>query len=391
MSLELLTRAIEDHKSAVEDMKTETEGTLFSFDRRLKHLEHTTGRKSAGSNVPVPPHIKAQFEARNGGGSSFDEQENNESTLSAFLGSEQFESFKKGMPSTGRVELGRLSVRAITNEGAGGVGSTSYGVPSVRLEGLFNDPRQRLSVLSVLPILEVTGGTFEYLKLSGYSNNAAFQLLEGDEKAQTTMPTVAEQAQIATIAHWCQASVQVLADAPALQQQVTSLLRYGLLAKLESEVVAGVDGQGKIKGLVQHAVPFVPTGTPAAADAIGQAIVSLNSSGWNAGLILMNPVDWFSVASAKDTANQYILGSPRDPSPAALWGVPVVTTPSLPAGTVLVLDPAQVAVLDRMAPTLLASREANGGFTKNLVTLLAELRAGLAVFAEGAVLSVPLA
>ena len=102
----------------------------------------------------------------------------------------------------------------------------------------------------------------------------------------------------------------------------------------------------------------------------------------------MNPVDWFIISSERDSEGQYVLGSPRDPSPPALWNVPVVTTPSLAAGTVLVVDPAQVAVLDRQLPSLMASREDGTNFTTNMVTLLAEMRAGLAVFSAGAVLAV---
>jgi hypothetical protein len=41
-----------------------------------------------------------------------------------------------------------------------------------------------------------------------------------------------------------------------------------------------------------------------------------------------------------------------------------------------------------MAPILQASRHDGNNFTQNMTTLLAELRAGLAVFSTGAVLSV---
>ncbi|MNZ25672.1 Phage capsid family protein [compost metagenome] len=372
MSIEIITKAIEDHGEAVKTMKEESDNKIGWIDKRLTALERVK-REAAGASY------KAGVSGDVG------------AVLRAFTESEQFGGFKRGMPSTGQVQLGNISIKALTNQGAGVAGSTGYNVQAERMDGLFNDPRRRLSLLNILPFLVVSTGTFEYLKLSGYTNSAAFQLEEGAEKAQGNVPTVVEQSQIATVAHWCQASVQVLDDAPALAQQVGSLMEYGLLAKLEAEIVSGTAGQGKIKGLVDHAIDFVVTGTPTPADAIGQAATSMEADGWSPGLILLNPADWFGIASARDTAGQYVLGSPRDPSPAGLWNVPVVTTPSLAKGTALVIDPAQVAVLDRMSPTLLASREANGGFTKNMVTILAELRAGLAVFAEGAVLAVNIA
>ena len=68
-----------------------------------------------------------------------------------------------------------------------------------------------------------------------------------------------------------------------------------------------------------------------------------------------------------------------------------MTTPSLAAGTVLVLDVQQVSILAREEVTVMASREDGTNFTTNLVTMLAEMRAGLAVFSAGAVLKVALA
>ncbi|WP_237720871.1 phage major capsid protein [Pseudomonas asplenii] len=198
---------------------------------------------------------------------------------------------------------------------------------------------------------------------------------------------------MATVAHWTKASVQVLSDAPAFGQKLMSLLEYGVLAKLESEIVAGAGGKGRIKGLVEQGMDFVPSGvadpsTLTPTDRIGAAVVNLQANGWKPGLIIMNPVDWQLISSQKGTDGQYVLGSPRDPSPLTLWNVPVVLTPSLARNISIVMDPAQAAILDREQPSLLASREDGQNFTTNMVTLLGELRAGLAVFAPGAVLIV---
>ena len=114
-------------------------------------------------------------------------------------------------------------------------------------------------------------------------------------------------------------------------------------------------------------------------------LTGLQAAGWEPRLIVLHPSDWFSIASVRDTSGGYVLGSPRDPAPAALWGVPVVLSASMPSGKALVLDTEQVAVLDRESVEVEASRHHNGNFTRNLVTLLAELRAGLAVFAPSAV------
>src|SRR5690606_6458568 len=114
------------------------------------------------------------------------------------------------------------------------------------------------------------------------------------------------------------------------------------------------------------------------ADRVGEAITSLKARGWNPNVVVMNPADWFTIASERaETGNgQYVLGSPRDPSPASLWGVPVVVTVAMPAGKALVLDTTTLALLDRQEVTVEASRHDGNNFRRNLVTILAELRAG---------------
>ncbi|RRW48569.1 phage major capsid protein, HK97 family [Pseudomonas luteola] len=371
MSLELLTKAVEDHGKAMSDFRESIQTDVREVKTHLKELEQEF--------TQFPRHALLS------GAKYYSHNE----LAARFIESEQFHFMGKGAPTTGRVSLGELNIKALTNIGRGDNSSTGFDVQPQRAPGLYNSPQRPLTLLDMLPSIPVTTGVFEYLQLEGYSNNAAFQIQEGQQKAEASMPTTVTQAQVATIAHWIQASAQVIDDAPALTQQIGNLLRYGLLAKLESAIVAGSGGQGQIKGLIEQSVLFVPPAPAAAADAVGQAVTALQANGWNPGLIVLNPSDWFAIASEREEGKgQYVLGSPRDPAPLALWGVPVVTTPSLGVGTALVLDPDQVAILDRMQPTLLASRDDDRNLTSNLVTILAEMRAGLAVFALGAVVAV---
>jgi HK97 family phage major capsid protein len=302
-----------------------------------------------------------------------------------FLKSAQLAAMIQGAPSTGRVEL-----KGTAADLKAAVTSSTYSVQPLREPGLFNNPQRPLSLLDSMVSLKVSAGSFEYVRLNGYTNAAAVQVVEGDEKAEASVPSVLVTANIATIAHWTRASLQVLSDAPALTQQLDNLLSYGVRAKLENELLNGPGGTGRIHGLVPQATAFTPTVGAKPADAIGEAKTALEAAGWIPSLIVMNPADWFSIASERADSGdgQYVLGSPRDPSGPSLWGVPVVTTPSLATGTTLVLDAGQVALLDRESVTVMASREDGTNFTTNMVTLLAEMRAGLAVFSAGAVLKI---
>lgn len=311
---------------------------------------------------------------RSGTPCSFGTEQKAHSVAHEFIKSQQFKALQEGAPTTGRVE-----VKAT-------VTSANHDVQPDRANGLFNNPQRPLSLLSVLPGLAVSTGVFEFMQLTGYTNAAAVQLAEGDVKAEASMPTAIVQSNISTIAHWIKASNQIIADAPALGMQIDNLLRYGVQAKLEGELINGPGGTNRIHGLVPQATAFVPTAANKA-DQIGQAKAAMEADGWIPSLIVMNPADWFEIASERaDTGNgQYVLGSPRDPSGPSLWGVPVLATPAIASGTTLILDQSQVAILNRENLTVMASREDGTNFTTNQTTILAEARYGLAVFATGAV------
>ncbi|OOW01353.1 phage capsid protein [Pseudomonas sp. MF6396] len=365
----LVLKHLQDRDEEINRFANDAKETIQGLKDRLQDLEQKSARRGAPSGY--------------GGGDDAIVK-----MADAFTKSGQFEALKSGSPTTGRVTVENVAIKSLTNAGQGVAGSTSYSATAQRQPGLYNDPRRDLSLLDYLPSLPASSATFEYMQIKDYTNNATEQEEEGQQKAQTSIDAELETANIATVAHWTRASKQVLDDTPALGQQIGNLLNYGLLEKLESRLIAGPGGKGKIKGLIGYAVPHVVVGTLKPVDAIGQAVTAMKTSGWQARLIIMNPDDWFSISSERDADGQYVLGSPRDPAPPVLWGVPVITSGSMPAGTVLLLDTTQVAMLDREQPTLMLSREDGNNFTSNLVTLLAELRAGLAVFSTGAVRSV---
>ncbi|MES1924711.1 phage capsid family protein [Salinisphaera sp. T31B1] len=186
------------------------------------------------------------------------------SVASSFTASDSFAAMQKGANSTGRVEI-QAPMNAITNTGEGG---TEHDVQADRASTIYNDPRRSLTLLNLMPTLPVTSKTFEYLRLNGYQNAAAFQINEGDQKAEGDMPTELVDTPITTIAHFVRASAQIIDDAPALEQQINSLLRYGLMAKLENALINGTGTIGTIDGLLNQATAYTAT-ADATADKIG--------------------------------------------------------------------------------------------------------------------------
>ena len=265
------------------------------------------------------------------------------------------------------------------------------GVPAQFDPRLGDAGARRLSIFEILPSLAVSSNAFEFNQLDAYVNNAAYQSQEGATKASTSLPTTLVNAPICTIAHILPVSEQVMADMPALQQQVASLLTYGLRAKASAEIIAG-NTAGKIQGLTAEGTVYTVSGGPNLPDAIAAAVSQLEISGWQASAILLNPADWLLIRTMRESAGtgQYLYGSPAAATAQTLWGIPVIADPSVPLDSPIVLDASQVAILDRQQAMVEFGRSQDD-FETNTLRARAECRIGLAVFSPSAVLNVAIA
>lgn len=369
MSIELITKSIEDHGRAVESLMREHKETKAIAEKAL-----TSVQKMEEKGVRLRLHNPRA----------------STSAVDIFTKSQGMADIRGGAQSTGRVEIPELSVKALVNAGRGQLGDSEFQTVVERAPGVFNDPRQSLQLLSALRSIPVSGGTYEFTRLNSFTNNANYQVLEGTLKPESGIDLTQSRANVDTIAHWTRCSVQVLSDEASLMIYIGNLLGYGLLAKLEDAIINGEGGDGRILGLLPQAVPFAPEAGDSPVDRIGAAVAAMKAAGWQPSMVIMNPLDWFEVDKSKNDTGDYLLGGPQSPAPASLWRNGVIETPSMPSGTALVLDAAQVAVLDRMSPALVATRFDRDNLVTNLVTMLSELRAGLAVFAPAAVRSVSL-
>lgn len=156
---------------------------------------------------------------------------------------------------------------------------------------------------------------------------------------------------------------------------------------MENQIVNGPGGEGRIKGLRNQSTIFVPTIGSTPADIIGESMTRQADLGYLPNLVLMNPLDWFRLQITKKGAadEEYVFGSPTMPVPPALWNALVVPTSSVPVGEALTIDTAFTTVLDRESPSVLLSNSHKDYFTRNLVLILGELRAGLEVLDTAAI------
>jgi HK97 family phage major capsid protein len=96
--------------------------------------------------------------------------------------------------------------------------------------------------------------------------------------------------------------------------------------------------------------------------------------------IVANPADVEVWETITDANRQYLLGGPYGPQVKTLWGLPIVESQDIAAGTSLIGDGTMAGVADRMQGQIYTTDSHADYFIRNLFVILAEERLALPVF-----------
>ncbi len=286
----------------------------------------------------------------------------------------------------------RTKAKVTSFDKAIGSGAASAGalVQPQQLPGILMPGLRRLTVRDLLAQGRITSNALEYVRENVFTNAAA-PVAEGTLKPESNITFTKETANVKTIAHWIQASRQIMDDAPALESYLNSRMMYGLALVEENQMLNG-DGTGdNLQGLNVVANDYETTLNATGdtgADVLAHAIYQVSLSEFEADGIILNPADWHRIALLKDANGNYILGGPQAFASKVLWGLPVVSTTAQTAGkfTVGAFGLAS-QVWDRMDATIEISNQDRDNFVKNMLTILCEERLALAHYRPAAIVT----
>lgn len=244
--------------------------------------------------------------------------------------------------------------------------------------------RPDLVIRDLLTVVPITTGTAEYAKQTVRQNNAA-PVAEGAQKPYSNYGWEKATANVKTIAHLAKITRQALDDAPRLQGEVDSEMRYGLALAEDAQILNG-DGTGEnLLGLMLQATPYAaPSGVTipnmTRIDKLRLALLQASLGLYPSDAIATSETDWALIELTKDSAGGYIFANPLAMAGPTLWGKRVVPTNSMAIGSFLAGAFKMAATLyDRLAVEVLISSENADDFEKNLLTMRAEERVALAV------------
>lgn len=276
---------------------------------------------------------------------------------------------------------GAYEVKTFNKSLGSDAGSAGALIQPMQVPGIVMPGMRRLVVRDLLAQGRISSNSLEYVREKLFTNSAA-PVKEKAQKPESDLTFEKQTTNVITIAHWIQASRQVMDDAAQLQSYLNTRLLYGLALVEENQLLNGDGSADNLTGVNQVATAYDTTLNVTGdtqADLIAHAIFQVTESEFSASGIILNPRDWHTIALMKDKEGRYIFGGPQAFTSNVMWGLPVVPTKAQKQGefTVGAFDLAS-QVWDRMDATIEVSREDRDNFVKNMLTILCEERLALA-------------
>lgn len=207
---------------------------------------------------------------------------------------------------------------------------------------------------------------------------------EGAAKTQADFDIVERNKIVEKITSYIKVSKEALDDIPFLNSEINTELVELLSLKLDADLLSGNGTTPNLKGILSYATTYDPTGS-VFQDAVEQAnqfdviravVAQLANNSYQANYVLINPLDAGLMDMIKVGASdgRYVLPPFYSANGQVIAGLNVITNPGVTAGDFLIGDFTKSNLAMREEINIQVGYE-NDDFTKNLVTILGELRA----------------
>ena len=234
--------------------------------------------------------------------------------------------------------------------------------------------RESTPLLDAIPQIVVSSNSVEWVRWAPNPVPAASVVAEGAPKPEMALTATAVSDTLETYAHYKGITRQALEDIPQVRSIIESRLRQGLARALDGAAVAALNA-GTYTG--------VSNASMLAGIRMGLATVQAQGYGTPASVIL-NPADLAAIDLS-------IMGSTMAGPQLnnSVWGLNFIPTPGVAVNTAYVGDLDAAAQLFRRANASVFLSDSHGEFfISNIILILAEIRASVAVSEPAALVKV---
>lgn len=384
---DLIQKAQTDGRDLTDEEVTDLEAKqteIADFTVKIDRAEKSASLVASITSIKEPAPTEAPVEAKQGealGG-----------VADRFVKSGAFQGFRKSHPSgvgAGspiHIEAkGLASFDELLGKSGPAIGkkelTTTTGqfaserrLPGYRSE-LLDEPLEFLNLITT----GITDASYlEYARVISETDNAAI-VPEGTLKPLSEIVTDTADAKAYTYADGFDVTNQTLADDGALVAFMEGRIRFHVMNKVVDTLLNGTGVGTEPAGLLNV------TGTQAQAfdtnilTTLARAIEKVQAVQATPQAIVLNPVDAWTVRLEKNGNGDFYAGGPFSAAPFTPWGVRVVTSNRVAAGTALVGNFSSVQFLQREALSVVAFNQHKDYAQLNKSYVRAELR-GMQLF-----------
>lgn len=241
-------------------------------------------------------------------------------------------------------------------------------------------------LIDLLRIDQTDLGAVKFMKQTTRTNAAAAKA-EAAAFDEAGIAYTEASVDIRKIGVYLPVTEEQLEDEMGVRSLVDEDLKLMVRQKLDEQVTVG-DGTGvNILGLyAQTSALSQAAGSDNAFDQIMKAMTKVRTTGRaKPNLVVLHSDNYQALALTKTTDGLYIFGNPGDAPLSRVWGVQIVASEALTAGTGMVLDADYARIKMRGELTVSTSDSHSDYFTSNKVAIRASVRAGLQVLRDQAV------
>ncbi len=362
------------------DEKADVESALHAGDEVLADTASAEQKSKVDAladalGQPNRPQVKAPNDER--------EVKDNRSLGTQFTESPEYKALMerglKGDWSTGGIEF-----KTTLTEGAG---SGAALVNDQVLPGILPLKFERLTVADLLAQGSTNNPSINYMKETT-ATNAATTVAEGAAKPESALVFDEVTDPVRKIATTLPVTDEMLADGPAIRAYIDGRLRLFVQLAEESQLLSGTAVAPDIVGLLNRTgIQTQALGADTKPDAAYKAMQKIRDVFLEPDGMVINPSDWTDFKLMKDSAGNYFGGGPFGQTGAVenLWGMRVVVTSRITAGTALIGAFGTAAqIFRRQGITLDATNSHASEFVSNITRIRAEERLALAVYRPAA-------
>lgn len=277
------------------------------------------------------------------------------------------------------IEVKAAGTMTTANVDAVGTGSIPYSLAEFE-NGLTRVQRRSPFIFQLVNLGNTSKTYVQWAEQANPDDGLAASTAEGAAKHQTDFDIQEKSAKVEKVTAYIKVSKEMLDDLAYMDAEIRNELIELVTLKMDQQILSGNGTSPQLTGILSSGIATWAAGSFAFSienannfDVIRVAISQIETANFMPNYIVMHPADVAAMDLAKTATGEYVMPPFITAGGNTIKGLPIITNTGVTAGDFLVGDFTKSVVRVREAANVSVGYE-NDDFTKNLVTILCEMR-----------------